>query len=296
MIIVDEHADVKLASALEVLKADPDTTRCLYFNLNTMPEIPGLAEAIVASARTHIGLPNAHVYLCEDRDIFILAPTLASKDGRCIMLDAATHAGIPASESWIGFYDVAFEINKLLVVIEEKLEVRRKAEVAAHQLSERQQSERKRQAILNGGTVYNSDDIKKRRAERATPELMIIEDDAFLRKLVDNVLQKQYSLTSLGEATRALDTYARIAPDILFLDINLPDVTGHELLERIIKMDPDAYVIMLSGSADQANITSAMKRGAKGFIAKPFTRDKLFQYIDRCPTLRQSERTSYARV
>jgi two-component system chemotaxis response regulator CheY len=148
-----------------------------------------------------------------------------------------------------------------------------------------QQHERKRQAILNGGQQVKSEDIISRRASRETPELMMIEDDAFSRRLVENVLQKQYSITGLGEATLALETYARIAPDLLFLDIDLPDVTGHELLEKILKLDPNAYVIMLSGNCDRENITQAMSKGAKGFVAKPFTRDKLFQYITRCPTI-----------
>ncbi len=92
-------------------------------------------------------------------------------------------------------------------------------------------------------------------------------------------------MTGLSVATYALDKYTNIAPDILFLDINLPDVTGHELLEKILILDPDAYVIMLSGNCDRDNITQAISKGAKGFIAKPFTKDKLFQYIDRCPTI-----------
>ena len=70
----------------------------------------------------------------------------------------------------------------------------------------------------------------------------------------------------------------------LILDINLPDVTGHDLLERILLIDPDAHVIMLSGNADQTNIVQAMSKGAKGFIAKPFElkelRDELHRLLD----------------
>jgi two-component system chemotaxis response regulator CheY len=133
--------------------------------------------------------------------------------------------------------------------------------------------------------INAQNEIDQRRSSRKSPHFMIIEDDVFSRRLVENVLQKQYPLTGLGEATNSLQTYSRIAPDLLFLDINLPDVTGHELLERIISIDPKAYVIMLSGNADRENIMQAMRKGAKGFVAKPFTKDKLFQYIERCPTI-----------
>ena len=98
-------------------------------------------------------------------------------------------------------------------------------------------------------------------------------------------MRKSIILTSLENAETALQSYAQIAPDILFLDINLPNVTGHELLEKILLLDPQAYIIMLSGNSDKENVLQAMQRGARGFVAKPFTPDKLYQYIERCPTL-----------
>jgi two-component system, chemotaxis family, chemotaxis protein CheY len=288
MILIDTHADIKLAEALEVLRAEPNATRCIYFSLMDKPAISGITEKIIASASQHIGSSDLKIYLCEDADICILAPTINSKDGKQFILDVAAYANMPATGDWVGFYEVSLQINKLLVTVEHKLETRRKAEQAKQKLLEQQQQERKRQLILNGGEKNTSEDIKKRRANRNAPEFMIIEDDTFTRRLVENVLQKKYAMTSLGEADKALDTYTRLAPDLLFLDINLPDVTGHELLEKILALDPDAYVIMLSGNCDRENITQAMSKGARGFIAKPFTREKLFQYIDRCPTIKQA--------
>jgi two-component system chemotaxis response regulator CheY len=212
------------------------------------------------------------------------------KDGREFILGVVNYVNRPATDDWVGFYEVSIHMNKLRAIVEQKLERQRSLEETKRRLLEQQEQERKRQAILNGGANGKSEDIKNRRVNRLKPELMMIEDDAFSRRLVENVLQKKYALTGLGEASTALNTYTRIAPDLLFLDINLPDVTGHELLEKILKLDPDAYVIMLSGNADKENITQAMSRGAKGFIAKPFTKEKLFQYIDRCPTIKQLEK------
>lgn len=290
MIIIDESADIKLAATLETLKATPGTTRCIYFNLMGKNAIETVKEHVIALARQHITSTDTQMYLCEDGDICILAPTLARKDGREFIIDVASRINEPISDAWVGFYEVSPQINKLLMTVEKKLENRRKADAALKILHERQQVERKRHAILSSSVSTSSEEITSRRAARSHPEFMIIEDDAFSRKLVENVLQKQYHMTGLGTADRALATYASLAPDMLLLDINLPDVTGHELLEKIIALDPDAYVIMLSGNCDQENIMQAMKRGAKGFIAKPFTRDKLFQYIDRCPTLAGKQR------
>lgn len=286
MILIDENADNKLLRALEVLRAEPDATRCIYFNLMDKPAISGMTEKVIESIQRHLPSLNAQVYLCQDGDIYILAPGIPSKEGRKFILDIATHANIPASDNWVGFYDVSLKINRLLVTVEKKLEKRsNKAESIQKQFA-MEQAERKRQTILNNNAPsHRLHDIAVRRKSRSKPELMIIEDDSFSRRLVENVLQKQYPLTALDKADLALATYVNLAPDMLFLDINLPDVTGHELLERIIELDPNAYIVMLSGNCDQTNITEAMSKGAKGFIAKPFTRDKLFQYIDRCPTI-----------
>ena len=220
----------------------------------------------------------------------LLAPTLPTKFANAFMLSIGEYLNRPVEEPWAGFYDAALCVNKLLRTVEDKLEKQRNAEKAKRKIAEQQQHERKRYSILNQTTMADAATISARRAKREMPELMMIEDDVFSSKLVENVLQKKFAMTSLKEATYALDTYARIAPDLLFLDINLPDVTGHELLERILAMDPDAYIVMLSGNADQKNITQAMAKGAKGFIAKPFTKEKLFQYIDRCPTIIAKQR------
>lgn len=295
MILIDEHVEPKLAVALEAFKADPKMARCIFLGLAESNVATGdFKEKLVKLAQHHFATIDVQIYLCEDGDIFILASTIPVKDGKEFILGIVDYLKKPANDDWVGFYDVSLHINKLLVIVEKKLERIRKTEEAKRQLLEQQQQERKRQAILSGGASGKSEDIKSRRASRAKPELMMIEDDAFSRRLVENVLQKQYSLTGLGEAIYALDTYARIAPDLLFLDINLPDVTGHELIEKILKLDPDAHVIMLSGNCDRDNITQAMNKGAKGFIAKPFTKEKLFQYIERCPTIALKQRNDSA--
>lgn len=286
MIIIDQNTENKLSVALEKIKTHSEMTRCVYLNLkNIMPVTEALREQIIADARENIITSDAQIYICEDGDTFILAPTLRSKNAKSFMLDVAVRIGKPVTSEWARLVELPLDINTIVIEVEAKLEKRRAAEREKRQQAEQQLAQRKRETILHGSITGNRVDINTRRTERAQPELMIIEDDAFSRRLVENVLQKRYHLTGLGEATQALETYVRLAPDLLFLDIDLPDVTGHELLEKIVSIDPKAYVVMLSGNCDRTNITQAMSRGAKGFVAKPFTREKLFQYIENCPTI-----------
>lgn len=282
MLLIDEHTESKLVMALESFRIDPQMDRYIYLRAAYGLAQDDYKERIFTFAQQYLAGVDARIYACRDGDIFIIAPIIPSKQAREFILALVEHQQRAASDDWVEFNEVLPHLGRLLVAVESKLNLIRQLEAEEQKLLEKQKQERKRNAILNGATHQTSQDIKNRRQNREKPELMMIEDDVFSRKLVSTVIQKQYALTGLGETTHALDTYARIAPDLLFLDINLPDVTGHELLEKILKMDPEAYVIMLSGNCDQKNISQAMSIGAKGFIAKPFTKEKLFQYIDRC--------------
>jgi two-component system chemotaxis response regulator CheY len=285
MIIIDEMAEVELAANLNRLRADPGAMRCIYFDLMGVPRLEGLKEIVITALEKNIASYDTQVFFCDDGDIIILASILRSNDYRELAADIAEHSGEPSITKHISLLEVSMHLAKILKTVESKVNIRKKAEELLHIKREQLALERKRNAILNGVVLQAHEEIQNRRDTRSEPALMIIEDDAFSRRLVENVLQKKYSLTGLGEATHAIETYARIAPNLLFLDINLPDVTGHELLEKILQIDPEAYVVMLSGNADKENITHAMSKGAKGFIAKPFTKEKLFQYIENCPSI-----------
>lgn len=287
MIIIDENTEIKLTVLLEKIRSSGEKSRCIYFNLKELPEeivtTLRVKEKIIATAEKNITSSGAQLYICGDQDIFIIAPHIAGKDGIKFIIDIAAYIGKSSNESWVNFLELPEHVNRILFIVAEKIEKIRKEKEKQKRLLEIRRTELKRMAILNN--IENNSDIKNKRRDRKQPELMIIEDDIFSRRLVENVIRNEYHITELGKADAALTTYARIAPDLLFLDINLPDVSGHEILEKIIAMDPEAYVVMLSGNADKENIIKAISKGAKGFIAKPFTREKLFQYINNCPTI-----------
>lgn len=288
MIIVDERTDARLMAFLEMIRKERHTTRCIYLNKVCTNSMVGMREKIITAAHHHILAENIQIYLCEDGDVFIFSPRITTQNGISLIEDIATQLNKPANERWAMIYEMPFYINLLFALVNAKLLQHYKLETLQKKRQEYAQLGRKRQAILEVDVHATPQDICKRRAMHQAPEIMIIEDDAFSRRLVKNVLQDKYTLTEAGEATHALQTYARIAPDLLFLDIDLPDVSGHELLEKLIELDPEAYIVMLSGNSDRGNVLQAMNLGAKGFVAKPFTSDKLFQYIERCPTIRSA--------
>jgi len=285
MIIIDEGADRQLIRTLKGMSGI-GMGYCLHLH-----PISGNAEnvrkQIVACAQNF--LPDCNLYICDDGEIFLLTESATIKECKKTLLAISDAVEIYPIERLGELCDLSVQASSLALMLENKIEDRRKAAEALQKKYEDEQvanqAARKRQGILKQSTRRSAEEIAALRDARGEPVLMIIEDDAFSRRLVDKVLQKQFTLASMESADGALAAYAELAPDLLFLDINLPDVTGHELLEKIIALDPKSYVVMLSGNADKENIMQAMQLGAKGFVAKPFSRDNLLQYIDRCPTI-----------
>lgn len=289
MIIVDTATEDHFLARLEEIRLSGERARGIYLRLHEITAMPGRVAQIIALATHHLTDSPPHLYLFEDGDVAILAPVIAAKPARELMLALGALLNRPVEESWIAIYELPLQLHPLLSEAQAKHDRWQTQQDAARNREHQQRREQRRQSILQNtaqsAAQGAASSIQHRRMRRTKPRLMIIEDDAFSRKLVEKVLEPSYELVCHGTASGALELYAQIGPDVLFLDIQLPDVTGHELLERILAIDPEAYVVMFSGSADRENITRAMQLGAKGFVAKPFTREKLLQYVERCPTL-----------
>jgi CheY-like chemotaxis protein len=148
-------------------------------------------------------------------------------------------------------------------------------------------------------TVHSFDEItsfeeifietKKLRQNRQPIHVMMVEDDVLTRRLVTNIFKNEYSLITAANAQEAVSNYLLHAPDIVFLDIGLPDASGFDVLQQIIKSDKDAYVVMFSGNSYLDNVVSALSHGASGFIAKPFKKEKMNHYIQNSILHHQSQ-------
>jgi two-component system chemotaxis response regulator CheY len=193
----------------------------------------------------------------------------------------------PGSEYYLKLHELQNQLNQLMVGVQAKLDADAARREAKRLRSEHSMRERRRQHVLNYPiTDLDKNRIRSVRGKRTQRELMIVEDDTFSRRLLENILPKQHHITSVGDPELAIERYLLMVPDILFLDIDLPGVNGHELLEKILSFDPDAYIIMISGNSDRDNVVRAMSHGARGFIAKPFSRERIHEYLQRCPTIK----------
>jgi CheY-like chemotaxis protein len=130
-----------------------------------------------------------------------------------------------------------------------------------------------------GGLLEAFNEAKKLRAARMPLHVMVVEDDPLTRRLVTGAFKEHHALITAENAETAIANYLLHAPDIVFLDIGLPDTNGFDVLRQIMAIDPDAYVVMFSGNSYLDNVTAALNEGASGFIAKPFKKDKMRHFI-----------------
>ncbi|MFZ4541323.1 MAG: response regulator [Rickettsiales bacterium] len=125
--------------------------------------------------------------------------------------------------------------------------------------------------------VFN--EAKKRRKTRYPQYVMVVEDDLLTRRILSHAFKENYALILTQNAHEAVADYLLYAPDVVFLDIGLPDASGFDVLKQIIACDPDAYVVMFSSNHFPDNVSKAMDAGASGFIAKPFKKENLSGFI-----------------
>ncbi|QQG36241.1 MAG: response regulator [Micavibrio aeruginosavorus] len=125
--------------------------------------------------------------------------------------------------------------------------------------------------------------VPLRRDRRKDTLVLIVEDDRFTAAIAANILNKDYEIVHAKTGEDAIISYMDHAPDVVFLDIHLPGLSGHQTLEAIRKIDPAAHVVMLSVDAVKTNIVEASKGGAAGFLKKPFTKERMIAMVKTSP-------------
>ena len=105
--------------------------------------------------------------------------------------------------------------------------------------------------------------------------ILIVDDSQVARRILKSCIPRadEYDFHEVDDGVAALETFKRIKPDVIFMDINMPNMGGLECLAAIRKVDPSASVIICSSEANQENIATAMSLGALAVIGKPPTRE-----------------------
>ena len=111
--------------------------------------------------------------------------------------------------------------------------------------------------------------------------IIICDDAAFMRMMIKDILTKN-GYTVVGEAengAKAVEKYAELKPDLVLMDITMPEMDGIQALKKIKEADPSATVIMCSAMGQQAMVIESIQSGAKDFIVKPFQADRVLEAV-----------------
>ena len=114
-------------------------------------------------------------------------------------------------------------------------------------------------------------------------KVLIVDDAAFMRMMIKDILEKN-SFEIVGEANNgivAVDLYKKEKPDVVTMDITMPDMDGIEAVKQIKAYDPNAKIVMCSAMGQQSMVMEAIRAGAKDFIVKPFQADRVLEAIKK---------------
>ncbi len=113
--------------------------------------------------------------------------------------------------------------------------------------------------------------------------ILICDDAAFMRMMIKDILTKNgYNVAGEAEnGLKAVEKYAELKPDLVLMDITMPEMDGIEALKRIKASDPSASVIMCSAMGQQAMVIESIQSGAKDFIVKPFQADRVIEAVQK---------------
>jgi two-component system chemotaxis response regulator CheY len=124
-------------------------------------------------------------------------------------------------------------------------------------------------------------------------KVLVVDDALFMRSMIKDILKNSGKYDIVGEATNgqeAVDRFKELLPDIITMDIVMPIKDGIEATREILQHDPKARVVMCSALGQEPLVIESIAAGAKDFIVKPFTPEKVIQVMDhvaRGPIKRQ---------
>ncbi len=113
--------------------------------------------------------------------------------------------------------------------------------------------------------------------------ILICDDAAFMRMMIKDILGKNgYNVAGEAEnGLKAVEKFKELSPDLVLMDITMPEMDGIAALKEIKKIDAGAKVIMCSAMGQQAMVIESIQAGAKDFIVKPFQQDRVLEAVKK---------------
>ncbi|HKO05004.1 MAG TPA: response regulator [Candidatus Acidoferrales bacterium] len=117
--------------------------------------------------------------------------------------------------------------------------------------------------------------------EKRQVRYLVVDDSVFARRNLARMVESFGGVMAgeAGDGFTAITEYNRTLPDIVLMDITMPQMEGIEAVERIVRQHPDARIVMVSSVGYQENILAALQKGARHFVQKPVRPDVLYEIV-----------------
>ena len=115
-------------------------------------------------------------------------------------------------------------------------------------------------------------------------KVLIVDDAQFTRNMLKNIINKIEQIEVIGEASNgveAISLYKKLNPDLVTMDLVMPEKGGIEATEEILKINSKAMIVVVSALGQEALVLEAAKKGAKDFIQKPFKTEQILEVMNR---------------
>ena len=114
-------------------------------------------------------------------------------------------------------------------------------------------------------------------------KVLVTDDTAFMRMTLKNVLEKNgYEVVAEAEdGGQAVELYDSHGPDLVTMDITMPNMDGITAIKKIMEKDPEACIVVVSAMGQKSLVIEALNAGAKDFIVKPFQPDRIVEALEK---------------
>jgi two-component system chemotaxis response regulator CheY len=122
------------------------------------------------------------------------------------------------------------------------------------------------------------------RLKREDNVFLVVDDDELVRKFASKILGYHGDVLEIADGADVIEKYVEHNPDMILLDLHMPGKNGWDLIDEIIELDNDAFIVIFSADSVADNVMIAVQRGAAGVISKPPRKEKIKSYLNRCVT------------
>lgn len=276
---IRENADSALLSVLSQYSQMPNAGALLCrFSLSPQPI---QSDAVLAATASLIGNYAGEIYFCSNRDVLVLwQGPLAQISANLKNLIRGHFRGIVTKIGETNFFqffdlrDQSASLRSFLSAVPVPLEdtLAKPADGAIPLVFTPDQLAQMKQGVRDRNS--------KRGFEAMGLNILIVEDQEFSLKLLSNLLSRDHSCVTANSAAQMLELYPKHVPDILYLDVELPDGNGHDIAAFVKQHDPECYIIMVTANTDLHDVQQAKKNGVRGYITKPFRQQKIQASVD----------------